>query len=152
MERRRYRSKTDKVVSLAMSHDVACLQEVHGCEGDLSSLGCYIPNHLLCGSFCSSRAAGGVLTFIHPRLRQRYGDCWSMRTVHQGRATVVDLVDYREAGGVLGGRHDHLNFCCLHVVPAWSVSEKRGFLGSLRFALLCDSGTVIIIAGDSIFC
>ena len=41
--RKRYRSKIDKVVGLAMSHDVVFLQEVHGCEGDLSSLGCYIP-------------------------------------------------------------------------------------------------------------
>ena len=71
-----------------------------------------------------------------------------MRTVHHGRATVVDLVDYREDEDVLGGRHDPLSPCCLHVVPAWSVSEKRGFLGSLRSALPCYPGTVIFVAGD----
>ena len=61
---------------------------------------------------------------------------------------MVDLVDYREGSDVLGGRHDPLSFCCLHVVPAWSVSGKRGFLGSLRSALPCDSGAVIFVAGD----
>ena len=110
--RKRYRSKIDKVVGLAMSHDVAFLQEVHGCEGDLSSLGCYIPNHLLCGSLCPSKAAGGVLTIVHPRLRQRYGDCWSMRTILRGQATVVDLADYREGSDVIGGRHGPLSLCC----------------------------------------
>ena len=70
-----------------------------------------------------------------------------MRTVHQGRATVVDLGDYGEDGDCLGGRHDPLSFRCLHVVPAWSVSGKRGFLGSLRSALPCDSETVIFVAG-----
>ena len=120
---------------------------VHACEGDLSSLGCYIPNHHLCGSLCPSKAAGGVCTIAHPRLRQRYGDCWSMGTIHQGRATVVDLVDYREGSDVIGGRHDPLSFCCLHVVPAWTVGEKHGFLGSLRSALPCGSGSVVFVAG-----
>ena len=101
---------------------------MHGCEGDLSSVGCYIPNHLLCGSLCPNKAAGGVLTIVHPRLRRRYGDCWSMRAIHQGRAAVVDLVDDREGSDVLCGRHDPLSLCCLHVVPAWAVSEKRNFL------------------------
>ena len=71
-----------------------------------------------------------------------------MRTVHHGRATVVDLVDYREGSDVLGGRHEPISFCRVHVVPAWSVSEKRGFLRSLRSALPCDSETVIFVAGD----
>ena len=142
--RKRYWAKIDRVVGLAMSHDVVFLQEVHGCEGDLSSLGCYIPNHFLCGSFCPSTAAGGVLTIVHPRLRQRYGDCWSMRAIHQGRATVVDLVDYREGGDVIGGRHDPLSLCCSHI---WTVWEKRGFLVSLRFALPCGSGSVVFVAG-----
>ena len=74
-----------------------------------------------------------------------------MRTIHQGRATVVDLVDYRGDGDCLGGRHDPLSLCRLHVVPAWSASEKRGFLGSLRFALPCDSETVIVVAGGWMF-
>ena len=146
--RKRYRAKVDRVVEPAMSHDVVFLQEVHGCEGDLSSLGCYTPNHLLCGSLCSSTAAGGVLTIVHPRLRQRYGGCWSMGTIHQGRATVVDLVDYREGSDVVGGRHDPLSLCRLHVVPAWTVGEERGFLGSLRSALPCGSGSVVFVAGD----
>ena len=145
---KRYRSKIDRVVGLAMSHDVVFLQEVHGYEGDLSSLGCYIPDHLLCGSFCPSMAAGGVLTIVHPRLRQRYGDCWSMRTTHQGRATVADLVDYREGSDIIGGRHDPLSLCCLHVAPAWTVGEKRSFLGSLRTALPYGSGSVVFVAGD----
>ena len=146
--RKRYRSKIDKFVGLAMSHDVVFLQEVRGCGGDLSFLGCYIPNHLLCGSLCPSKAAGGVLTIVHPRLRQRYGDCWSMGTIHQGRATVVDLVDYREGSDAIGGRHDPLGLCCLHVVPAWTVGGKRGLLGSLRSALPCGSGSVVFVAGD----
>ena len=49
---------------------------------------------------------------------------------------------------MLGGRHDPLSLCCLHVVPAWSVSEKRGFLGSLRSALPCESEAVVFVAGD----
>ena len=143
--KKRYRSKIGKGVGLAM---LFFLPEVHGREGDLSSLECYTPNHLLCGSLCPCKAAGGVLTIVHPRLRQRYGGCWSMRTIHQGRATVVDLVDYREGDDVLSGRHDPLSLCCLHVVPAWSVSEKRGFLGSLRSALPCESEAVVFVAGD----
>ena len=108
----------------------------------------FLRNHLLCGSLCPSKAAGGVLTIVHPRLRQRYGDCWSMRTIRQGRATVVDLVDCREGSDAIGGRHDPLSLCCLHVVPAWTVGEKRGFLSSLRSALPCDSGSVFSVAGD----
>ena len=61
---------------------------------------------------------------------------------------MVDLVDYREGEDVLGGRHDPWGFRCLHVVPAWSVSEKRGFVCSLRSALPRDSGIVIFVAGD----
>ena len=53
--RKRYRTKMDEVVSLAMSHDIAFLQEGHGCEGDLPSVGCYIPNHILCVSFFLAR-------------------------------------------------------------------------------------------------
>ena len=103
------------------------------------------PNHLLCGPLCPSKAAAGVLTIVHPRLRRRYGDCWSMGTIHQGRATVVDLVDYREGSDVVGGRHDPLSLCRLHVVLAWTVGETRGFLGSLRSALPCDSGSVVLL-------
>ena len=112
--RKRYRSKMNNVINLAMSHDVVFLQEVHGRGVDLPFLGCYIPSHLSCGSLCSRKAAGGVLIITHPRVRQRYGDCWSMGAVHQGRATAVGLVDGR--GGLPGWSSRPFEFvllaCC----------------------------------------
>ena len=64
---------------------------------------------------------------------------------------MVGLVDYRDDGDCLGGRHDPLGSCRLHVVSAWSVNEKRGFFGSLRSALPCGAETVIFVAGDFSF-
>ena len=146
--RKRYLAKMNKVAGLARNHDVVFLQEVHGSEEDLTSLGCYIPNHLLCGSFCQSRAAGGVLTIIHPRLRQRYGECHDFKVVHPGRATVVDLVDSRDEADLAGGRHEPLSLCCIHVVPAWSANEKYTFLGRIRSFVPHFGEAVVFLAGD----
>ena len=74
-----------------------------------------------------------------------------MRAIHQGRAIVVDLFDYRGGSDVIGSRHGPLSLCCLHVVPAWTIGGKRGFLDSLRSALPCDSGSVVLVAGGFYF-
>eukprot|EP00959_Pyramimonas_sp_CCMP1952_P218228 4564628-Pyramimonas_sp.AAC.1 len=45
---------------LVSKHTVVCLQEVHGCLGDLDTLRSELPGVHVFGSFVDSESAGGV--------------------------------------------------------------------------------------------
>ena len=135
-------------MDLALKYDVVLLQEVHGTHEDLASIKCLIPGHLVCGSFCDSRGAGGVVIIVHPRLRSRFGDSWSVREVFPGRAVILDLGINAPGAGDSTSPLDILSFCCVHVVPAWSDSVKRNFFLQLRDAVPRDSDSVFYVGGD----
>ena len=146
--RRRQSGKERRIVDLALKCDVVLLQEVHGTHEDLASIKCLIPGHLVCGSFCDSRGAGGVVIIVHPRLRSRFGDSWSVREVFPGRAVILDLGINAPGAVDSTSRLDILSFCCVHVVPAWSDSVKRNFFLQLRDAVPRDSDSVFYVGGD----
>ena len=103
-------------------HDVVMLQEVHGNEQDLGELASRIPRHTILGSFCRDPSSGGVIIIVSEELRGRFASCRS-EEIEKGRALLVTLEG--------GGSHP-LAFCCLHVVPEWSVDYKRNFSKSCK--------------------
>ena len=143
--RGRVRGKMDRVVSMSNKYDVLFLQETHGTENDIATLQGVLPNHLISGSFCENPGAGGVVVVVSPNLIKDYGGTWSQRVVVSGRAIIVDLVDY--IGRQDGRGYDPISFCCLHVVPAWSVSQKRAFFERLRGYLPEDCDEVVFYGG-----
>ena len=130
--------KVDKIVGLAQRHDVIMLQEVHGCNEDIAELQCRLPRHLIFGSFCENRNAGGVLVILKPSLVSRYSFV-ERSVICRGRALVVTL---RGAG-----KHP-LAICCLHVVPEWSVPVKISFIDQVRAATPEVGEACLILGGD----
>ena len=143
--RGRVRGKMDRVVSMSNRYGVLFLQETHGTENDIAALQGVLPNHLIAGSFCDNPSAGGVAVVVSPSLIRDYGGTWSQRVVVSGRAIIVDLVDY--VGRHDGRGYDPISFCCLHVVPAWSVPQKRAFFERLRGYLPEDCNEVVFMGG-----
>ena len=137
-QRRRHAAKIDRVVSLAGRHDVVMLQEVHGNSEDIGELASRITRHSFFGSFCRDSGSGGVLIIISEELRGRFTSCRS-EEVERGRALLVTL----EGGGL-----HPLAFCCLHMVPEWSVGFKRNFLDRVSGRSPKVGDACLVLGGD----
>ena len=130
----------DRVAAFARKHSVIFLQEVHGCEGDISELQRLIPRHFIAGSFCENRCAGGVLIIVSRDLVERY-TCVEHSCIVRGRALVVRLS---------GGGLDPLALCCVHLVPEWGVLMRTQFLDKVRANAPLECG--LVLGGDLNFC
>ena len=137
-QRRRHAAKIDRVVSFSCRHDVVLLQEVHGNEQDLSELSSRIPRNTILGSFCRDSGSGGVVVIISEELRGRFTSCRS-EDIEKGGAMLVTLEG--------GGSHP-LAFCCVHVVPEWSVDYKRNFLNRVSGCSPKVGDACLVLGGD----
>ena len=127
-----------RLVVLFLILDVAMLQEVHGNEQDIGELASRIPRHSILGSFCRDPSSGGVLIIISEELRGRFASCRSEQ-IEKGRALLVTLEG--------GGSHP-LAFCCLRVVPGWSVNCKRNFLSRVGDCSPSVGDACLVLGGD----
>ena len=137
-QKRRHAAKVDRIVSFACRHDVVMLQEVHGSEQDIGELASRMPRHFILGPFCCDSGSGGVLIIISDELRGRFASCRS-EGIEKGRALLVTLEG--------GGSHP-LAFCCLHVVPGWSINCKRNFLDRVGECSPSVGDACLVLAGD----
>ena len=137
-QRRMHAAKIDRVVSFSCRHDVVLLQEVHGNEQDLSELSSRIPRHTILGSFCRDSSSGGVVIIVSEELRGRFASCRG-EEIEKGRAMLVTLE---------GGGSYPLAFCCIHVVPEWSVGYKRNFLNRVSGCAPKVGDACFVLGGD----
>ena len=114
------------------------LQEAHGNEQDIGELASRIPRHYILGSFCRDSSSGGVLIIISEKLRGRFASCGS-EEIEKGRALLVTLEG--------GGSHP-LAFCCLHVVPEWSINYKRNLLSRVGDCSPNVGYACLVLCGD----
>jgi hypothetical protein len=85
---------------LLRSSQLVCLQEVHGCLGDLATLAIEAPSFLHFGSFASSPAVGGVVTSIsklwlqhcvlRPQILQE-GRCLLIESLEEPRFMAINI-------------------------------------------------------------
>ena len=119
-------------------HDVVMLQEAHGNEQDNGELASRIPRHYILGSFCRDPSSGGVLIIISEELRGRFASSRS-EEIEKGRALLETLEG--------GGPHS-LAFCCLHVVPEWSVNYKKRCLSRVGGCSPSVGDACFVLGGD----
>jgi exonuclease III len=115
----RLRPRWRALTKIFSRHDIICLQETHGHEGDLTTLDDRFPEFCHFGSFCRNWAAGGVTISIKRSLVE--GRNVTFEQVLQGRCVIVrvasdDLI---------------LNVVNVHVEPSLCFAGKSALLNNI---------------------
>ena len=128
------RAQLDKLISEV---DIVGVQEAHGCQESLDHFLSMYPIHLARGSFCSSRSAGGVVTFIAPHFARRFPD-WTFQAIEEGRCAF------------LTGRSDNGNIQVVscQVLPAHGPRLRITLFNKILAALNPGPDSLAIMMGD----
>eukprot|EP00959_Pyramimonas_sp_CCMP1952_P318547 6665308-Pyramimonas_sp.AAC.1 len=69
-------------------YQIACFQEIHGSDADLTIIRDELRTGMLYGSFIEGSAASGVVTYVSSELRECFREAQE-RVVIEGRALLV---------------------------------------------------------------
>ena len=129
-------SRWGELERLCSSHDIVCLQEIHGDAGDEDELHQRFPRHQVAVSFSSSAAMGGIAIIIHPRLLARFPH-WTFEIILAGRVLA----------GRGAGLHGSLAVASVHLFDAGGVSQAQQ-VQKLHDWISTQAGHASFIGGD----
>jgi endonuclease/exonuclease/phosphatase family metal-dependent hydrolase len=133
----RLRSRRRILAALTATSDIICLQEVHGSVADLAELRSLHPLWSACGSFCSSRAAGGVVIMYSKKIASAFTSIVDLPVV-QGWIHRV----------ALDGPCGSLNIICVHSNPRLADALRLAEFRKISKCIGESASTTSMVVGD----